>query len=110
MRGDLIGWREYIGNKIDLQTNVFDEIITENNATLMFKVPNEYRIEGGDLGSNNEMGNNGAFYIPFESFILKVIASDGEGWEHVQSLCQTAAPTGARCASSRIYFGTRKMW
>jgi hypothetical protein len=29
------------------------------------------------------MGNNGAFLIPFESFALRVIASDGTGWEHV---------------------------
>jgi hypothetical protein len=49
----------------------------------MFKIPNEYRIRDGVLGSTDESGNNGTFTIPFESFILHVIASDGQGWEHV---------------------------
>ena len=49
----------------------------------MFKIPNEYRIRDGVLGSTEEIGNNGASTIPFESFILHVIASDGMGWEHV---------------------------
>jgi hypothetical protein len=49
----------------------------------MFKVPNEYRIQNGELGSTDAMGNNGAFVTPFESFNLRVIASDGMGWEHV---------------------------
>ena len=49
----------------------------------MYKVPNEYRIRDGELGSTDEIGNNGAFLIPFQSFTLKVIASNGEGWEHV---------------------------
>ena len=49
----------------------------------MFKVPDEYRIQDGELGSTDEMGNNGAFVIPFESFNLRVIACDGMGWEHV---------------------------
>jgi hypothetical protein len=31
----------------------------------IFKVPNEYRIQVGELGSNEEIGNNGAFLIPF---------------------------------------------
>ncbi len=46
-------------------------------------IPNDYRIQGGILGSTDEIGNNGAFTIPFESFIFHVIASDGMGWEHV---------------------------
>jgi hypothetical protein len=34
MRGDLIGKQEYIGNKIDLQTNVFHWSISGNDVTL----------------------------------------------------------------------------
>jgi len=49
----------------------------------MFKIPNEYRIRDGELGSTDEAGNNGAFLIPYQSFMLRVIASDGMGWEHV---------------------------
>jgi hypothetical protein len=49
----------------------------------MCTVPNEYRIRDGALGSTDEMGNNGAFLIPYQSFNLRVRASDGQGWEHV---------------------------
>ena len=49
----------------------------------MFKVPNEYRIRDGELGSDDSFGNNGAFLIPYQSFNLRVIANDGMGWEHV---------------------------
>ena len=49
----------------------------------MFKVPNENRIRTGELGSNDDAGNNGAFLIDYQSFALRVIASDGMGWEHV---------------------------
>jgi hypothetical protein len=35
------------------------------------------------LGSTEEHGNNGACTMPFESFLLHVMASDGMGWEHV---------------------------
>jgi hypothetical protein len=44
----------------------------------MYKVPNEYRIRDGELGSSEDVGNNGAFLIPYQSFTLRVIASDGE--------------------------------
>ena len=49
----------------------------------MFKIPHDYRIRDGVLGSTEESGNHGAFTIPFESFILHVLVSDGQGWEHV---------------------------
>src|SRR5215475_7803233 len=49
----------------------------------MFKVPNENRIRTGELASNDDAGNNGAFLIEYQSFTLRVIASDGMGWEHV---------------------------
>jgi hypothetical protein len=49
----------------------------------MLKVPNEYHIQDGGLGSTDEIGSNGAFLIPYQFFTLRVIASDGQGWEHV---------------------------
>jgi len=50
----------------------------------MFHVPNEYRVLNGALSSTNDDGNNGCFSIPFQSpYTVEVIASDGEGWEHV---------------------------
>ncbi len=32
--------------------------------------------------SNNKIGNSGTFLIPYQFFAIRVIASDGQGWEH----------------------------
>lgn len=46
--------------------------------------PNKYRITKGLMGSDPSFGNNGAFEIPLSGRSMAfVIASDGEGWEHV---------------------------
>lgn len=48
------------------------------------KVPEKYRITKGIMASNGSYGNNGAFEVPFSNRSTAfVIASDGEGWEHV---------------------------
>lgn len=57
------------------------------------KVPNEYRIKEGNMASDDSYGNNGAFQISFESFELTVIASDGEGWEHVSVSLKDRTPS-----------------
>lgn len=44
------------------------------------KVPEQYRVTQGPLGSDRSYGNNGAFQLPEG---LVVIASDQGGWEHV---------------------------
>lgn len=51
----------------------------------MFKVPGQYRILSGPLGSDESFGNNGAFILPIQNGKdrMVAIASDGEGWEHV---------------------------
>ena len=51
----------------------------------MFKVPESYRVKGGNLGSRASDGNNGAFTIPYpkHNISMRVIATDGIGWEHV---------------------------
>ena len=52
---------------------------------MSFRVPNQYRFR--DLsslyGSDDNVGKQGAFLIPFQSHNLRVIASDGMRWEHV---------------------------
>jgi hypothetical protein len=60
----------------------------------MFKVPEEYRIRNlvGSMKSSQADGNNGYFIVPFESFELAVIASDGMGWEHVSVSLQNRTP------------------
>jgi hypothetical protein len=51
----------------------------------MFKVPEKFRLTNHPiLASNSLNGNNGAFKIPLDNNVIAfVIASDGEGWEHV---------------------------
>ena len=51
----------------------------------MFHVPEKYRFYqyGHAYSSTRADGNNGAFYVPKKNVILKCIASDGNGWEHV---------------------------
>jgi hypothetical protein len=60
----------------------------------MFEVPNQYQVRnsGSPLDSSDEYGNNGAFIIPFESYELHAIASDGGGWEHVSVLLRNRTP------------------
>jgi hypothetical protein len=70
----------------------------------MFNVPDEYRIRDGELGSTDEAGNNGAFLIPFESFRLFVIASNGMGWEHVS----VSLPN--RCPNWREMCFIKNLW
>ena len=76
----------------------------------MFKVPNQYRIRDGELGSTDEIGNNGAFLILYQSFTLSVIASDGMDWEHVAVSLPNRTPHWREMGVAKIYFGTRKMW
>lgn len=58
-------------------------------------VPNKYRMRVGPIGSDDSTGNNGAFLIPTRPGQppLRVIASDGEGWEHVSVSLPNRCPT-----------------
>lgn len=66
---------------------------------MSFHVPNEYRQrripQAPQLESDDRYGNNGCFVIPSKlpkrPLSLTIIASDGEGWEHV------SVSTAARC-------------
>jgi hypothetical protein len=50
---------------------------------MTFHVPNQWRVRSGVYASTDEYGNNGAFLMPILKVMCNVIASDGEGWEHV---------------------------
>lgn len=58
------------------------------------KVPEKYRLvdKRSMLASDESYGNNGYFQIPFESFVLQVVASDGGGWEHVSVSLKNRTP------------------
>lgn len=61
---------------------------------MSFKVPEKFRVRDGVFASSEESGNNGAFliHITRDSYII-VIASDGEGWEHVSVSFPARMPT-----------------
>jgi len=51
---------------------------------MSMRVPEQYRVRSGALATTEAFGNNGAFVLPvLKRAIVHVIASDGEGWEHV---------------------------
>lgn len=62
---------------------------------MSFHVPNEFRIHEGQLASTDDCGNNGAFKIPVVQGrpLIFMIASDGEGWEHVSVSTPIRCPT-----------------
>lgn len=54
----------------------------------MFKVPEQYRVTTGIMGSTKAYGTQGVFIIPVPEVednvkYYQVIASSGLGWEHV---------------------------
>jgi hypothetical protein len=63
----------------------------------MFQVPERYRLKIGAMKTTEQNGNNGVFMIPNRSKTsqtpLKVIASDGQDWEHVSVSLSTRCPT-----------------
>lgn len=68
------------------------------------KTPEEYRIRHGRFGSNVSYGNNGAFEIPLGKQKAFVIASDGEGWEHVSVSFPKRSPTWEQMCHIKALF------
>lgn len=52
-----------------------------------------YRMRGGPMPSSRFDGNNGAFSVPRRGVELRVIASDGLGWDHVSVSLPDRCPT-----------------
>lgn len=65
-----------------------------------------YRVRAGLMASSRFDGNNGAFIIPFGGDVkLIVIASDGEGWDHVSVSLPRRTPTWEEmCAVKDLFF------
>jgi hypothetical protein len=71
----------------------------------MFHVPNKYRITTGRMGSDARYGNNGAFVIKLKfAQIVRVVASDGEGWEHVSVSRADRCPTWEEMCQIKALF------
>jgi hypothetical protein len=59
-----------------------------------FHVPNQYRIRTGRIGSDDSIGNAGAFEVKLKrGQVVFVIASDSMGWEHVSVSRRDRCPT-----------------
>lgn len=60
----------------------------------MFHVPNKHRVRTGRMGSDDSIGNNGAFVVPLKHGQgVYVIASDMMLWEHVSVSRRDRCPT-----------------
>lgn len=64
--------------------------------------PNQFRVRAEDTirlrvppqyGSTDDYGNNGMFFVPCVREILRLVVSDGEGWEHVSVSLKHRCPT-----------------
>jgi len=79
-----------------------------------FHVPAKNRIREGPLRSDDDYGNNGAFFVPF---VLKgtrrkhpnkaglwIVASDGRGWEHVSVSAPGRCPSWAEMSRIKGIF------
>lgn len=71
-----------------------------------FQVPEKYRVKKGTWGTTKDAGNNGLFLIPGKRAgeTLKVIASDGEAWEHVSVSLPNRCPTWAEMCKVKELF------
>lgn len=66
----------------------------------------KYRIKTGVLRSNKSHGNNGVFLIPHKRNIeLKVVVSEGLGWDHVSVSLPNMVPTWSMmCFVKDLFF------
>lgn len=78
---------------------------------MTFHVPERYRVLVGKLASNRDYGNNGVFVINFKKYSsskvlnVRVIASDGDGWEHVSvSIKGRIPPWDLMCAVKNLFW------
>ena len=65
------------------------------------------RIREGVLASDHHYGTTGAFLIMGpKGAMLKIIASDGEGWEHVSVSCEKRNPNwDEMCFVKNLFWG-----
>lgn len=64
-----------------------------------------YRVREGRMASSRHDGNNGLFLIPRDGLALKVVASDGLGWDHVSVSRPDRTPTwDEMCEVKDLFF------
>lgn len=74
---------------------------------MTFQVPNQHRVRSGPMGSDDSIGNCGAFTIKLKhAQIVFVIASDALGWEHVSVSRKDRMPTwDEMCQVKDLFWG-----
>lgn len=60
---------------------------------MTFHVPENLRVRTGTFSTATRDGNNGMFIVKTAKGALRVIASDGMGWEHVSVSLANRTPT-----------------
>ena len=66
---------------------------------------NRHRMKDGLQGTNNSYGNNGAFVFRLKGAELRVIVSDGLGWDHVSVSLSDRCPTWEEmCHIKKVFF------
>ena len=79
-----------------------------------FHVPNNLRVRGGPMGSDERFGNNGCFVLPHfndkSALRFNVIAADGAGWEHVSVSLKGRCPTWEEMCWVKAIFWDETDW
>ena len=71
----------------------------------MFQVPERFRVRTGDVISDAGLVKEGWFRVPVNGKNLKVIASNGEGWEHVSVSLPNRTPDWTEmCAIKKLFW------
>jgi hypothetical protein len=61
---------------------------------MTFRVPEKFRMTKGPFATSKAHGCNGLFFVPAaRPDVLRVIVSDGEGWEHASVSLPHRCPT-----------------
>ena len=78
---------------------------------MSFRVPERYRLRTGPYATTSANGNNGAFQ--FKSCLgatLRIIASDGMGWEHVSISTANRVPQWREMCEVKDFFWDLDDW
>ena len=72
---------------------------------MTFHVPNKWRVRKGKMGSDDSIGNSGAFEITLKhNQKVFVIAGDGLGWEQVSVSSKDRCPTWEEMCQVKAIF------
>lgn len=71
---------------------------------MSFHVPEKFRIRSGSFGTDSSIGNNGLFEWGTLRGRIRVIASDGAGWEHASVSFEKRTPSWEEMCTVKSLF------